>query len=163
MTNPAGEAEKREIAAINALHKKEVSEHLLRWHAHYNNEYTLWGLETIKHIALISLAGLGGVFALISSGKMDSDLGVDPALLFASSSLCAIFCMYFAMLWRGFHGAQQLDLLTKVRGNKFPEPKEYEYSRKTRITSMLADALGWAAAILMIVGGVVLFYKLKSL
>jgi len=162
MTNPSEEASKAEFDRINTEYRKEVSDNLIKWHAHYNNEYTLWGLEVMKHIALISLAGIGGVFALMTSVDFPRAHALLPAILFATSSLFCILCMYLAMVWRGLCAVRQHVLLARVRNNDFPNSKDYEYSSRVKITSGAGEACGWIAAVTMLAGGAVLFLRLAQ-
>ena len=152
----------QDIARANDQARKYYSEYLFKHHGHRSNEYTLLGLETVKHVALVSLAGLGGVFALLSGNKFSTDQLFGPAAWFALSTVFCIFCMYGGMVWRKYTMDHYNALLTRVYANDFPQSHEYGYNRKTRLVGYLADALGWLAFLSALAGGVMLFLTLAA-
>ncbi len=131
-------------------------------HDRNNKEYNLWSVETVKHIALISLAGLAGVFALMTGNKVGQTEAFWSALSFACGSVLSTLSMYFAMKDR-WHAMEQCNtLLRRIYAKDFPKPEEYERSRKVKAMGVLSEVTGWSGAICVLGGGIYLFTLLAD-
>ena len=133
------------------------------WHSHLTNEVTTWGMETIKHIALISLSGLAGVFVLISGTRnIDYHSALICAQLFALASISCVLAMYLAYCARSIYVSHQVEIINKLYRDVPITAEEHAQPKNCVRLSWAGDALGWFAAILVCIGGVLLFNVINT-
>lgn len=132
------------------------------WHSYLSSETSTWGLETMKHIALVALAGLAGVFVLISTGdKVEPNTAFYCAGLFSAGSFLCVLGMYLGYLARWKNSQYQNKLLVILYANEIPEAKEYDSPASVIRIGLASDITGWIAAILTAIGGLLLFNELS--
>jgi hypothetical protein len=140
--------------------KKDRVDGVKKWFQFLCVETSVWGLETLKHIALVSLSGLAGVFALLSTKNLDSHTAVTCARLFAIASGLCVLGMYFGYLSRGLHIDHQNELLSILYEDEMPSAEENRAPARVVWIGWASDTVGWIAAILTGTGGILLFNSL---
>lgn len=151
----------KEKLQSNLAWRSDALARAYQWHAHLTNEMTTWGIETMKHIALIALAGLAGVFALMSSSNNYSRAAaVTAAALFAITSGLCVAGLYAAYLDRCFCQRHQIKYIEKLHRNEVTTSEDYARPRLAVIFGWSADGLGWLSAIFVLFGGISLFQAL---
>lgn len=141
--------------------KNDILQSLDEWDDRNASEITLWGIETIKHVALISLAGLAGVFAVVGAGK--SSYGVLAAgVLFAISSILSTLCMYLAHLARLDISERIRDTREKIVSGKYQSPRDWVDDSTFEQYVFWGNGLGIVAAVLIVIGGASLFSSLAA-
>jgi hypothetical protein len=135
---------------------------LLQDHMHFAQEATLWGLEAAKHIALISLAGLGGVFSLIAANKVGQLPATASVLCFAMASFLCLLSMYLTHLARLEAARNMLIRLQIARRQRAGTPIDGELVKKSDRLVLIGNSVAWVAVMLIIIGGIILYLDLLS-
>ena len=125
-------------------------------------EREIWVAETMKHIALISLAGLAGVFALLGSQKVNQSDVYWPAVCFAASSVLCVAAMYVGVLIREGHLRRTGKLLVRLSKLDVLEDDDFQTPRLIEIGNVIAVVVGWMAAAVALWGGILLFNALDK-
>ena len=134
--------------------------YVLEKHSDYAEGFSIWSLETAKHLALVALAGLAGVFAMVGNNKFDPEKAVWPSGLFAVAIMLCLFGMYSAAQWRYHMANHQVHLLARLDRNELISQKDHIKPHKVRIWKRIGIASGWASLVFILIGGVSLFHQL---
>lgn len=125
-------------------------------------EREIWAVETLKHIALVALAGLGGVFALVGAGRVNIAMAIWAAALFSLGSALCVIAMYIGSIIRGRYLQHFEQLLDRLSANEAFGTADFHEPTKVKFWNRTAQASGWTAAICTITAGIFLFQALLS-
>jgi hypothetical protein len=120
-------------------------------------ESLVWMTEAMKHIALIDLAGLAGVFALLSNNSYTGDALWLPAVLFAVSSVIVVAAMYTGAHTRDILQRHYVELITKLRNDKLSSSEQSSEPAWLNFWNKFAYVAGITSALLAIIAGLLLF------
>lgn len=124
------------------------------------SEREVWAVETVKHIALVALAGLAGVFALLQANKGDARLAVWAALAFSLGSAVCVASLYLGAWGRKQYAEKVLlPVLNKIAAGKMPEISDVKPPWLATMNRFIFG-VGFASALLTMAGGVILFLAL---
>ncbi len=135
-------------------------EFLMRGFEKVGAEREVWAIETMKHIALIALAGLGGVFALLGAAKGNAKLIFWAATCFAVGSALCVVGMFIGAHIRNLYMSHIGRLLKRLTANEIFSQADFNEPASMKRWNLVANGLGWIAAILTAVGGIFLFQSL---
>lgn len=121
-------------------------------------EVTNFGSETIKHIALICLAGLAGTFTIIST--KDSGLLTTAAILFATGSLCCIAAFYCGYRGRLDFSNRIRITLSKIDTGTYTCDGDWMDEKPSTKLEKASGHFSFAATIFAVTGGLALFLAL---
>lgn len=142
--------------------KKGAYQHQDAEYSRLASEMTVWQAETAKHIAILNLAGLAGVFALLSSPRFSPEQLSTPAIIFAVSSVLAVLNMYVGAELRSQqlgHCNAQIERLNKDDEKGYQANPDYKYRKHWNFASSI---IGWGSMLLTLGAGYLLFVALST-
>jgi len=131
------------------------------WYSHTVSETSAWGMETIKHLALVSLAGLTGTFALLSTNHMNRADSIIAGGGFALASILCCLSLYFGHLNRSLYAAHIRKTIQKLYAHTPLIQSDIDQPKSVKRIGHLSEILGWLSAIAIIGSVGILFWSIS--
>lgn len=138
------------------------------WDSHADEAWAAadaWSLETVKHLAIVNVAGIAGSVALIAMPSNSSRLGFQVALAsFIVGAVLALLDLWvvgsgYTLRARG--ASARASKIQKVNSwATFLEAENEPYVDKGKDWFEFAELTGWTSAICVLIGGVAIFFSL---
>lgn len=120
---------------------------------------TEWTVETVKHLATVNIAGIAGVAALLASGKTSPEILRWALISFTVGLLLALFDFWLNSkgYWKRAMSIRKHVLECSVASNEDELIKATEISDDAgKDWFDFAVSIGWASAVVAVIGGLLL-------